>query len=69
MTGLINFMNGTVGRILRVVLGLVLIWLGFLGPGAGQTWGTVVGILGFLPVILGLWGRCLLQFIPGVKTS
>ena len=44
MAGLITFMNSTVGRIVRVVLGLVLIWLGLMGPLAGSTGGVIVAI-------------------------
>lgn len=65
MSGLITFMNGTVGRILRIVLGLVLIWLGLLGPLAGSTGGIIVAIVGILPLVMGIWGRCLLQFVFG----
>lgn len=65
MAGLITFMNGTAGRILRIVLGLVLIWLGLLGPLAGSTGGVIVAIIGVVPVIMGIWGRCLLQFVAG----
>ncbi len=32
MAGLITFMNSTVGRVVRVILGLALIWLGLMGP-------------------------------------
>lgn len=69
MAGLITFMNGMAGRILRIVLGLILVWLGFLGPGAGTTWGVIVGIVGIVPILMGLWGRCLLQFIPGFNKA
>lgn len=65
MAGLITFMNGTAGRILRIVLGLVLIWLGLLGPLAGSTGGVIVAIIGVVPIIMGIWGRCLLQFVFG----
>lgn len=69
MAGLVTFMNGVVGRILRIVLGLVLMWLGFLGPLQGTTGGTIVGIIGILPLVMGIWGRCLLQFLPGGKKA
>ena len=39
MAGFLNFMRSGIGRILRIVLGLVLIWLGLMGPMAGSTGG------------------------------
>ena len=69
MAALITFMNGTIGRLLRIVLGLVLVWLGFLGPLAGSTAGIIVGVIGILPIIMGIWGRCLLQFLPGASRA
>lgn len=65
MAGLITFMNGAAGRILRIVLGLALMWLGLLGPLAGSTGSVIVAIIGVVPIIMGIWGRCLLQFVFG----
>jgi hypothetical protein len=65
MAGLITFMNGTAGRIVRIVLGLLLIWLGLLGPMAGTTGGVIVAVIGVVPIVMGIWGRCLLQFVFG----
>ena len=61
MKGLIGFMQGTVGRILRVVLGLALIYVGLAV--VGGTPGIVVAIIGLLPIAMGVWGPCLLSFI------
>lgn len=61
MNGLIQFMNGTAGRALRVILGLVLIYIGLAV--VGGTTGLVVAVIGLLPIATGLWGKCLLQFI------
>ena len=57
MTSIIGFMNAAVGRALRFVLGVVLIAYGLLV--LGGTAGTVVAIIGLLPIALALWGRCL----------
>ena len=65
MAGLITFMNGAFGRILRIVLGLALIWLALLGPMADTTGGVIVAIIGVVPIVMGIWGRCLLQFVFG----
>lgn len=69
MAGLITFMNSTVGRVVRVILGLALIWLGLMGPLADSTGGVIVAIIGVVPVIMGIWGRCLMQFIVGGAKS
>ncbi len=61
MNGLIQFMNGTAGRALRVILGLVLIYIGLAV--VGGTTGLVVAVIGLLPIAMGLWGKCLLQFV------
>ena len=61
MSGLIKFMNSVTGRALRVVLGLVLIYLGLAV--IGGTTGLVVAVIGLLPIAMGVWGKCLLQFV------
>jgi hypothetical protein len=53
-------MEGPVGRVLRVVLGLVLIYFG-LGR-MGGTGGRVLAAAGLLPIAMGLWGPCLVHF-------
>jgi hypothetical protein len=44
-------------RAARIVLGLVLLALGFTGVIPG-TVGTVVGVIGFIPLLTGLIGWC-----------
>ncbi len=61
MKSLIDFMQGPLGRVVRVILGLVLIYAG-LGV-LGGTVGTVVAIVGILPIVMGVWGPCLLGFV------
>ncbi len=54
--------EGTVDRVLRVIVGLVLIALVFVGP---QTpWGWV----GLVPLLTGLVGMCPLYSILGINT-
>lgn len=61
MNALISFMQSYAGRALRVILGLVLIYAGlFIG---GGLLGTIVAIIGLVPIIMGIWGPCLLGFI------
>ncbi|MCB0239673.1 MAG: DUF2892 domain-containing protein [Anaerolineae bacterium] len=64
MAGFLDFMRSGVGRILRIVLGLVLIWLGLMGPLAGTTGGAIVAVIGVVPIVMGVWGPCLVQFLP-----
>lgn len=61
MKGLITFMQGTWGRILRIVLGVVLIYLGLVY--VTGTPGYIVAIIGLVPLLMGLWGPCLLGFL------
>ena len=64
MAGFLSFMRSGIGRILRIVLGLVLIWLGLMGPLAGSTGGAIVAVIGVVPIVMGVWGPCLVQFLP-----
>ncbi len=61
MNSLINFMQGGVGRVVRVILGLALIYVGLAV--VGGTAGIIIAIIGLLPIAMGVWGPCLLGFI------
>ena len=67
MAGLIAYMNGWVGRALRIIVGVALLWYGFVGPGQGTVPGTILGVVGILAAVGGLWRRCLLQYVAGSK--
>ncbi len=54
---------GPIDRALRIVLGLVLLSLTFLGP--RTAWGWV----GLVPLATGLFGMCPLYSILGVSTA
>ena len=54
--------EGTVDRALRVILGLVLLSLVFIGPQ------TMWGLIGIAPLVTGLVGICPLYSILGIKT-
>ena len=54
-------------RILRVVLGVVLLALGWGGVVTG-TWGWVLRIVGFIPLLTGLVGWCGLYALFGFST-
>lgn len=50
--------EGTWDRVIRVIVGLVLIYLGFFSQVLSGTAATVVGVIGFIPLITGLIGFC-----------
>lgn len=54
--------EATVERIIRVVLGLVLISLYFVGPK------TVWGLIGIVPLATGALGSCPLYTLFGIST-
>ena len=53
---MLNQNVGGVDRILRIVLGLVLVAVGFAVMSG--TAGTIVGLVGFIPLVTGLLGWC-----------
>ena len=64
MAAFIDFMNQPVGRVLRVIAGLLLIgWAVFFSGGTVLGW--VLGIIGVVPLVMGIWGRCLVELWPG----
>ena len=54
--------EGTVDRVLRIVLGFAVLSLTVVGPK------TLWGVLGVVPLITGLAGTCPLYSIVGIKT-
>jgi DUF2892 family protein len=54
-------------RVLRIVAGLVLLYLGWAGV-VGGTLGVVFKVLGFLPLLTGVFGYCAVYAIFGVRT-
>ena len=53
---------GTVDRAARIIVGLVLLALIFVGP---QTWW---GLIGFIPLVTGLVGSCPAYSLLGMST-
>ena len=54
--------EGTIDRIIRVLVGLALLALTVVGPK------TLWGLIGVVPLITGLVGTCPLYSILGLKT-
>ena len=63
-----GFVNeATWDRVLRVIAGLILLYLGWTGVVDG-TLGAVFKILGFLPLVTGLVGYCPAYALFGIST-
>jgi len=54
---------GSVDRVLRIVVGIVLIALVFVGPK------TPLGWIGIVPLVTGLFSTCPLYSLIGLNTS
>lgn len=54
--------EGKIDRILRVILGAVLLSLVFVGPQ------TMWGLLGIIPLVTGLVGTCPVYSVLGIRT-
>jgi hypothetical protein len=58
--------EGSVDRVARVILGTALMLIGFVV--VGGTGGTVLGVIGLVPLLTGLSGWCPLYSLLGVDT-
>ena len=59
----ILFMQSLVGRLVRIVAGIVLIIIGVFVINNG--WGIMVAIIGTVPLVAGIAGVCLLAPLFG----
>jgi hypothetical protein len=66
MNKLLN--ESTADRIIRVVLGLVILALGWGGVVSGG-WGVFLKILGFVPLLTGIFGFCPLYSLFHIRTN
>ena len=67
MSSLIHFMIGRVGRVLRIALGVALIWYGVVA--LGGTAGAILALVGLVPIGLGVWGHCLLELVAPQRAA
>ncbi|MGD9918286.1 MAG: DUF2892 domain-containing protein [Paenirhodobacter sp.] len=57
--------EGNLDRILRIVVGLVLIGLYLVNPAGAYNW---LGLIGIIPLVTGLLGSCPINSILGINT-
>lgn len=62
MNGFFTTNEGTIDRVLRVLLGIALLSLVFFGPK------TLWGLVGVIPILTGLAGFCPLYAVLGIRT-
>ena len=55
-------------RALRIVVGLVMVYLGWFGSGEGL-WAAALRIFGFIPLVTGVIGWDPVYALLGIKTS
>lgn len=62
--------ESTIDRIIRVVLGLLLIWLGLwpLSGLQGGALGIIVGVVGLILLVTAITGFCLIYRLLGIST-
>lgn len=54
-----EIMEAPMGRALRILLGMVLVYVGLAR--LGGMGGSILAIAGLLPIGMGLWGPCLVR--------
>jgi hypothetical protein len=59
MDKLFEVMERPVGRGFRLALGIVLVYVGLVRLGGAG--GHVLAVAGLLPIVMGLWGPCLVH--------
>jgi hypothetical protein len=67
MNGFIKFMVSSAGRITRILAGLALILGGRFG--LGGTGGTILAVVGLVPLVAGLFDFCVFAPLFGAPLS
>lgn len=61
--------EGLWDRIIRVIIGIVLVYWGFFSGSLQGTAGTIVGIIGLIPLLTGIVGFCPLYTVFNFSTK
>jgi Protein of unknown function (DUF2892) len=56
---------GSADRVIRIIIGIALLWYALLAPATGYNW---IGWIGIIPIVTALVGYCPLYSILGVST-
>ena len=64
MNTLFGFLASPAGRVTRITAGLALILIGLLA--LGGTWGWILAIVGLVPLLAGLFDRCVFAPLFGL---
>ncbi len=64
MNAFFSFMASTAGRLTRIIAGLALILIGLLA--LGGIWGWILAIVGLVPLLAGLFDRCVFAPLFGL---
>ena len=64
MKGFFGFIASPTGRFVRIVAGLALILVGLLA--VGGIWGWILAIVGLVPLLAGLFDRCVFAPLFGL---
>jgi len=67
MSGFVPLMQSAFGRLLRIVVGIALVLVGTFV--VGGTGGTILLIVGLIPLVAGLAGICLFAPLFGYKVN
>lgn len=67
MNPFVTFMASTAGRLLRIVAGIALVVWGWTG--LGGTTGTIVAVIGLLPLLAGVFDFCVFGPLFGCPLS
>jgi hypothetical protein len=64
MNAFFSFIASPAGRVTRIVAGLALILIGLLA--LGGIWGWILAIVGLVPLLAGLFDRCVFAPLFGL---
>jgi hypothetical protein len=60
--------EGTTDRVIRVILGIILLAIGVFEVGSAEVLGIVLIVVGLIILITGISGFCALYSLLGIKT-